>query len=63
MFKKLAACLGLAAVFVLGAVQFATPALAIPPQCAAVLCLPCPEGTIPAPTGNNCCRCVRVGHP
>jgi hypothetical protein len=28
-------------------------------NCAAVLCLPCPEGTVAAPTPGNCCRCVR----
>ena len=61
--KKLAASLGLAVVLVLGAVQFATPAVAFPPQCAAVTCLPCPEGTIAAPSANDCCRCIRVGRP
>ena len=63
MIKKVTASLGLLAIFVLGTVQLATPALAIPPDCAAVLCLPCPEGTIAAPTKGNCCRCVRVGRP
>jgi hypothetical protein len=36
------------------------PAFADPPldNCAAVLCLRCPEGTVAAPTPGNCCRCV-----
>jgi hypothetical protein len=37
------------------------PAQATPPDCAAVLCLPCPEGTVAAPTPGNCCRCVPKG--
>jgi hypothetical protein len=34
------------------------PAQAAPPDCSAVLCLQCPEGTVAAPTPGNCCRCV-----
>ena len=63
MVKRMAAGLGLLAALAVGAVQLATPAYAIPPECAAVLCLPCPEGTIAAPVKGNCCRCVRVGRP
>lgn len=29
-----------------------------PKQCIAVLCLPCPDGTVPDPRPNDCCRCV-----
>ncbi len=28
-----------------------------PPECIAVLCAPCPEGTEPAPRPKDCCRC------
>ncbi|HSK77478.1 MAG TPA: hypothetical protein VLQ45_13595 [Thermoanaerobaculia bacterium] len=30
-----------------------------PPNCAVVLCLVCPEGTVASPTPGNCCRCVK----
>ena len=37
------------------------PAQAAPIDCAAVLCLRCPEGTVAAPKPGNCCRCVPQG--
>lgn len=39
----------------------APSAYAFPPQCAAVTCLPCPEGTVAAPRPNDCCRCIERG--
>lgn len=36
----------------------APSAQAFPPQCAAVTCLPCPAGTVAAPTPKDCCRCI-----
>lgn len=33
---------------------------AAPPRCDLVDCFPCPEGTVLAPRGNDCCRCVAV---
>ena len=59
--KTLFAC-AMVATLAIGAVQLATQAVADPPldKCAAVLCLPCPEGTVAAPTPGNCCRCVKV---
>lgn len=52
---------GLVALGMFTTIQLSAPqanAQAGPPNCAAVLCLPCPEGTIAAPTPGNCCRCV-----
>jgi hypothetical protein len=41
--------------------QLSTPdAAAEPSRCDLVDCFPCPEGTVLAPTGNDCCRCVAV---
>jgi hypothetical protein len=41
------------------AVNALPPAEAAPPtSCAAVLCLPCPEGFRLLLKPNNCCRCV-----
>jgi hypothetical protein len=39
-------------------VMATTPAQAEPPNCAAVLCLTCPPGTVASPVPGNCCRCV-----
>lgn len=29
-------------------------------DCSSVRCAPCPEGTVFAPEGNNCCRCKKI---
>ena len=63
--RKILVGVGLAIILILGFVQVSTEVQADPPldQCAAVLCLACPQGTVPAPVPGNCCRCVRAGHP
>lgn len=50
---------GLVCAAAFGATLSTPKVQADPPNCAAVLCLPCPEGTVAAPTPGNCCRCVR----
>ena len=43
------------------AVSYLPPAEAArPTSCAAVLCLPCPEGFRLLLKPNNCCRCVPI---
>jgi hypothetical protein len=58
--KRVLVGLGLCAAIALGAAQLATPVKADPPidNCAAVLCLPCPPGSVAKPTPGNCCLCV-----
>jgi len=60
MFKKVLVGLGLCAIIALGAVQLATQVKADPPveNCAAVLCIQCPDGYVPKPTPGNCCLCI-----
>lgn len=42
-----------------GVISWTPPVSADPPtSCAAVLCLPCPEGFRLLLKPNNCCRCV-----
>ena len=54
----IAGLVSLAAFF---AVELSTPeAAAAPQRCDLVDCFPCPEGTVLAPTGSDCCRCVAV---
>ena len=62
MLKRALFALGISAVALVGSVQLATRAVADPPldNCAAVLCLPCPEGYVAAPTPGNCCRCLKA---
>ena len=61
MIRRALFAIGLVATFAFGASQLATEALADPPldNCAAVLCLPCPDGYVAAPSPGNCCRCVK----
>jgi hypothetical protein len=53
---------GLTLVGAFGAIQLSAPQANAQGgglgNCAAVLCLACPEGTVAAPTPGNCCRCV-----
>ena len=60
--KKILVGLGLAVVLVLGWIQLSADAKADRPitNCAAVLCVPCPDGYVLAPTPGNCCRCVKA---
>ncbi|HKQ61373.1 MAG TPA: hypothetical protein VJS92_08765 [Candidatus Polarisedimenticolaceae bacterium] len=59
--KRALALLGVAAVVVLGELQFATVVRADPPlDCSAVLCARCPAGFVAKPTPGNCCHCVRA---
>lgn len=52
---------GLVSLAAFNAVQLSTPSdEAAPPRCDLVDCFPCPEGTVLAPRGNDCCRCVAV---
>ena len=62
MLKKALFAMGMVATLAIGAVQLATEVVADPPleNCAAVLCLQCPPGTVAAPTPGNCCRCRKA---
>ena len=52
---------GLVSLAAIGAVQLsALETAAAPPRCDLVDCFPCPEGTVLAPTGKDCCRCGAV---
>jgi hypothetical protein len=42
----------------LGSVSLAPVSADPPTSCAAVTCLPCPEGFRQLQQPNNCCRCV-----
>jgi hypothetical protein len=50
---------GVVALGAIAAVQVTAPeaAAAKPVDCRLVLCAPCPEGTVLAPTPQNCCNC------
>ena len=62
MLRRILFAAGVSAIALVGTAQLATDALADPPldNCAAVLCLPCPDGYVAAPTPGNCCRCVKA---
>ena len=63
MKKRWLIALGLAAVFVLGTVQFETAAKterSAAVLCPGVPCAVCPDGYVLKPTPGNCCRCVKV---
>jgi hypothetical protein len=52
---------GLVLLGALGAIQISAPTASADPDlshCAAVLCAPCPSGTVYSPTPGNCCRCI-----
>lgn len=57
MKRLMLAALVCAAAF--GAVQTSTVE-AQPVDCAAVLCMVCPDGQVLSPTPGNCCRCVKA---
>jgi hypothetical protein len=50
---------GLVALGTFTAIQVSAPQ-AQAANCDAVRCMACPEGYVWAPTGNNCCRCIRA---
>jgi hypothetical protein len=60
--QRILAGFGLAVVLAVGWIQLSAQVQADPPldNCAAVLCFPCPAGTVAAPTPGNCCRCKKV---
>jgi hypothetical protein len=52
---------GLVCLASFAAVEVTTPkAEATNVDCNAVKCPACPEGTVHAPVGNNCCRCIAI---
>lgn len=42
-----------------GIANFTASEATAQPNCAAVICPVCPEGTVASPTPGNCCRCVK----
>ena len=50
----------LSAAFVLGVAALGGPiVLPVPPDdCSIALCAPCPDGSVPSPTDEDCCACV-----
>ena len=62
MLRRTLFAAGISLIALVGSVQLASDALADPPldHCAAVLCLPCPEGTVASPVPGNCCRCIKA---
>ena len=62
MSRKVLVGFGVTAAMLFGAVQFASKTMADRPivNCAAVLCIQCPDGYVLSPTPGNCCRCVKA---
>ena len=58
--KKILMGLGLAAVLIVGWMQFSSRAEERRIDCSIVRCLPCPEGFMLSPSNGNCCRCVKA---
>ena len=61
MLRRVLFAVGVCGIALTGAAQLASDVRADPPldHCAAVLCLPCPEGTVASPVPGNCCRCIK----
>ena len=60
MSKKVVVVMVLSAVFGLGVFALGGPIVfPVPPDdCSIALCAPCPEGSVPSPTDEDCCACV-----
>jgi hypothetical protein len=51
---------GLVALGTFGALSVAPAPATANIDCSLVRCMACPDGTVLAPTGNDCCRCKPV---
>ena len=60
MSKKVVLAVVLSAVFGLGVFALGGPIVfPVPPDdCTIALCAPCPDGSVPSPTEEDCCACV-----